>query len=195
MKKIFVIEHLEKRIWKWCIFEYKSISNIVGKENLWITNIKRKNKNLEGLGKIFKERFFLLMKEKNIDETKVCVLDPQAEKELTPEESKNFDYFVFGGILGDFPPKKRTKKELSSFLISCEKRNIGKKQFPTDNAVLVVKKIIEGVPLKEMRFKNKFVLKINDYESIELPFRYLVLNEKPFISEEIVNYLKKKRSF
>lgn len=30
----------------------------------------------------------------------VCLLDPRAEKELAPGDTGEFDWFVFGGILG-----------------------------------------------------------------------------------------------
>jgi ribosome biogenesis SPOUT family RNA methylase Rps3 len=31
---------------------------------------------------------------------RVCLLDPQAKKQLSPEDAESFDTFVFGGILG-----------------------------------------------------------------------------------------------
>jgi len=34
---------------------------------------------------------------------RVCLLDPQAEKELSPADAEVFDVFVFGGILGGLP--------------------------------------------------------------------------------------------
>ena len=36
----FIIEHLEPKMWPWCIIEYRHISKIVGKNNLIITNTK-----------------------------------------------------------------------------------------------------------------------------------------------------------
>ncbi|MEM4182150.1 MAG: SAM-dependent methyltransferase [Candidatus Pacearchaeota archaeon] len=194
-KMKFVIEHLEKRVWPWCLVEYNSISDIVGKENLIFTNIKRRNKSLEKFGKCYKERFFELIKKRNINTRKVCVLDPTAKEVLSSREAKNFEYFVFGGILGDYPPQKRTKKELSPTLKNCVFRNIGKKQFPTDNAVLVVKEICRGKEFSELKFKDKLEIKINEFESVELPFRYLVYEGKPFIREKLVRYLKRKRKF
>ena len=35
------------------------------------------------------------------DRTRVCLLDPSATKELSPEDGDNFDVFLFGGILGE----------------------------------------------------------------------------------------------
>lgn len=37
-----------------------------------------------------------------VTKARVCLLDPQAEEELKPEDNELFDYFVFGGILGMF---------------------------------------------------------------------------------------------
>src|SRR3972149_2517349 len=137
--QIYIIEHLEPRVWPWCLIEYRNISKIVGKENLWFTNIKRKNKNLEKIGKVFKDSAGKLSL-KN-----ACVLDPEAPKVLSPKESGNFNYFIFGGILGDYPPRKRTSVELTKFIKNAEVRNIGKNQFSTDNAVLVAKRINDGI--------------------------------------------------
>jgi ribosome biogenesis SPOUT family RNA methylase Rps3 len=186
---IYVIEHLEPKVFKWCLIEYKNISKIIGKENLWFTNIKRKNKNLEKLGKVFKESV------SKLNLKNACVLDPEANKTLSPSEAKQFDYFIFGGILGDYPPRKRTTPELTSKIKNAEARNIGKKQMSTDNAVLVTKEIENGIPIEKMKFVGKLTIKINDIESIELPYSYPIINGKPQISEELVNYLKKKKSF
>jgi len=35
-----------------------------------------------------------------VPKERVCLLDPQAEKTLAPEDGEVFDWFVFGGILG-----------------------------------------------------------------------------------------------
>ena len=188
MKRIFILEHLEKRVWKWCRIEYKHISEIIGKNNLWFTNIKRKNKYLENLGKTFKK------KASELNLTKVCILDPNAKKELTPKEAEKFKYFIFGGILGDYPPKKRTKKELPLFK-GAEKRNLGKGQFPTDNAFYVTKQIIKGKKISDLKFQNKFILKLNEFASITLPFKYVLVNNQPLIRKEIITYLKRKRGF
>src|SRR3989344_6633940 len=156
-KKIFIIEHLEPRVWKWCLMEYEHISQIVGKNNLWFTNIKRHNVQLTKLGKVFRES----VRDLKIDRSRVCVLDPETKEVLKYEDNDKMDYVVFGGILGDYPPKKRTKKELTNFLEGCIVRNLGKKQMATDNAVYVVKEILEGEKFEEMKFFNKAVIYIN----------------------------------
>jgi ribosome biogenesis SPOUT family RNA methylase Rps3 len=191
MKHTCIIEHLDGKIGRWSFIEYKGISKIVGKKNLWFTNIKRKNKKLRLLGKNFKERVFEL----GLNLGAVCVLDPGAKKTLTTKDSSRFRYFVFGGILGDYPPKKRTKKELTNFFGGVETRNIGKRQFSTDNAVFVVNEILKGKKLSNLEFQDKLEIKTGKFLSVELPYYYPIVKGKPRISEELVSYLKKKKGF
>jgi ribosome biogenesis SPOUT family RNA methylase Rps3 len=186
---IYIIEHLEPKVYPWCLIEYQNISKIVGKSSLWFTNIKGKNNDLEKIGRVIRSS----VAELNLKNA--CVLDPESNKTLFPKEAKQFDYFIFGGILGDYPPRKRTQVELTSRIKNAQVRNIGKKQFSTDNAVLVTKKIVQGFSLSKMRFIDKLIIRINDVESIELPYHYPIINGKPQISPELVNFLKRKRGF
>lgn len=192
MKKkiIYIIEHLEPELFEWCFFEYKHISKIVGKNNLWFTNIQNEKdvKKLAAFGKVLKESVQTL----KLDNA--CVLDPEADKTLEPNE--NFDYLIFGGILGDYPPKKRTNSELGKFLPNAEKRNVGKEQMSTDNAVYTAKQIAEnGKKFEELKFLDNASIEINEFESVELPYRYNLADGKPLISKEVINYLKTKKGF
>jgi len=186
---IYIIEHLEPRAYKWCLMEYGNISRIVGKENLWFTNIKRKNKNLEKIGRVFRDSV------EKMNLKNACVLDPEAEQILNPKEAKQFDYFIFGGILGDNPPRKRTTPELTSKIKDAEVRNIGKEQFSTDNAVFVTSEIAKGISFDKMKFIDTLTIKINDIESVDLPYRYPLINGKPQISEALISFLKRKKGF
>jgi len=188
---IYVIEHLEPELWEWCLIEYESISKIVGKENLWFTNIKNEKdkEKLKKFGKISKES----IRELNLDN--ICILDPEAPELLTAEDTKQFKYLIFGGILGDFPPRKRTKEELTKFFPEAEQRNIGKEQFSTDNAVKVCHMIESGMKFQDIPLIKDAEIEINDIESFILPFTYISENGKPFMSDKIIAYLKKKKSF
>jgi ribosome biogenesis SPOUT family RNA methylase Rps3 len=193
-KTIYIIEHLEPEVFPWCLIEYENISKIVGKENLWFTNIKDKKKELEKLGRVFSDSIKDL-KEKEFDLKKACVLDPEAKETLNSKDKEIFEYFIFGGILGDYPPKKRTKKELTKFLPKVKTRNIGKEQLATDNAIYVSKEILDGKKLNEIPFKDEIEIEINNIESVILPYRYVLLNGKPLVSEKLVEYLKNKENF
>jgi len=61
----------------------------------------------------------------------------------------------------------------------------------TDNAVYVVKQIVNGTPLEKIPFQDEIEIKLNKIESTILPYRYALVNGKPFYSKELINYLKK----
>jgi ribosome biogenesis SPOUT family RNA methylase Rps3 len=187
--KKYIIEHMEPKLWPWSMAEYKNISNIVGKENLIITNLKKSD--LPKL-KSYAEVHEASVKNRVIQ--KACILDPNAEKTLTPEDASKFNIFIFGGILGDYPRKKRTKKELTPF-IKAEPRNITRKQMSTDNAVYTVNQIVKGKKINDLKFKDGVEIKKGKYESIVLPFRYNLVDGEPFMSKWVFNYLKKKKGF
>lgn len=183
----FVIEHLEPEVFDWCVVEYRHISKIVGKKNLIFTNVKKGKEKLEGLGEINESSV------QDMDLKNACVLDPEAKKTLSASDKK-FDYLIFGGILGDFPPKKRTKIELSSKL-NFEIRNLGKEQMSTDTAVYVAKKLIEGKKLSDFEFKDEIEVDVDEGESVILPYRYVIKDGKPLLPEGFVEFLRKREEF
>jgi len=189
----FIIEHLEPETYEWCLIEYEHISKIVGKQNLIFTNIKQKFfSKLKNFGKVY---------EKSVSELgfkNICVLSQYSQKSLITNDKNNFQYFVFGGILGDNPAKKRTNEiinNLKNKRIKFEARNLGKSQMSTDVAVFVVKKILDGRKLTELIFIDKVEIEINGNESVVLPFRYVVDDNKLLISEKLVEYLRKRKGF
>ncbi len=184
-----IIEHLEKKLYPWCIIEYRQISKEIGKKNLIFTNIKSKNEAriLKKLGEVKEES----VRELNLKN--ICLLDPKAEKTLTPKEK--FDYYLFGGILGDYPEQGRTEKYLTSKLKNKELRNLKEVQMSTDTAVRVTKLIVEGTSIEKIKFRDKpsIILKKGKFqEEINLPYRYVVKKNKIVISKELLTYLKKK---
>ena len=190
----YILEHLEPRLYKWCQLEYEHISKIIGKEKLIFTNVKTSSqkKKMEKLGRVEAKSIVSL----SFNPQRICILDPFAPKTLTPEDTKRFDYFIFGGILGDYPMRARTKEELSSKLKGAETRNIGKEQMPTDNAFYVVKEIIEhGKKLEELKFKDSPELEVKEGESIIMPFRYVLVNGKMLMSKKLEHFLKTKKGF
>ncbi|KAJ3093129.1 hypothetical protein HK102_007968 [Quaeritorhiza haematococci] len=109
--------------------------------------------------------------ELGVDQSKVVLLDPAAKEVLKPEDGEKFDYLLFGGILGDHPPKDRTK-ELR--ILGYETRHLGAVQLPTDHAVIFSKLIMEDKKqLDDIPHVDFPEVKLAKHESVELPFRYL----------------------
>ena len=178
----YIIEHMDPELWDWSLLEYKHVAENVGEEDLMLTNVKESD--------IAKIDFCEARKEKTNDLClkRLCILDPAAEKTLSPDDADNFDYLVFGGILGNYPPEARTKELVAD---GADRRNLGKDQFSTDNAVIVAKKIMDGKKLADLEFMSDFTIPIDKGEEIILPFKYLLVDGKPFISPDIVDYVKK----
>ncbi len=190
----FVIEHLEPELYEWCLIEYEHISKIVGRNNLIFTNIKnqKEQNKLKNLGKVYDKKI------SELNFKNICVLSQYSKKQLTMNDKYEFQYFVFGGILGDSPANKRTNaiiKNLKNKKMKFEERNLGKKQMPTDNAVYAAKKILEGRKLNDLKFADEAEIQINKNESVILPFRYIVDNNKVVISGKLVEHLRKRKEF
>jgi ribosome biogenesis SPOUT family RNA methylase Rps3 len=179
-----IIEHLDKRLWKWCFTEYKHISEFANKSNVIFTNIKgeKAREKLSPFGKVYKESV------SSLSLKNACVLDPCAKETLLP--SDKFDYLILGVILGDFPPKKRTKKELTSKL-GYPARNLGHNQMSTNTAAYVAWKIMHGTPLQKIKFRRKMVVKISDCEEIIMPYKFVEENGKIFMPDGYIELVKK----
>ena len=208
----FVIEHLDNELYEWCLIEYKHISEIVDKNNLIFTNIKNNNdiKTLENQrfsGHQKSKGFFSELKmygdifEKSFSELNLgnaCVLSQYADKTLASEDKNKFEYFLFGGILGDNPAKRRTNEvinKLKKSNVKFEERNLGDKQMSTDAAVYVAKNILDGRKLNDFKFVDEIEIEINENESVTLPFRYVVEGNKLVINKKLVDYIRNKKEF
>lgn len=190
----FIIEHLEPKLSEWCLIEYEHMAKHVGKENLIITNLPKKDhKKLKDFAELHEESILTWPIKK------ACLLEPQTNQILTPQD--DFEYFIFGGILGDHPEQGRTEKYLTSKLatsklISPQTRNLEKMQMSTDTAVLVTKLIaVDKIPFNKIPFIDSPAITLKHRqikEEIILPYRYVKENNQPKIAKKLLEYLKNK---
>lgn len=108
-KKTYIVEHLDPELGEWSALEYKCIaleSEAAG-ASFYLTSVPTELQlpaNLQSVSALNVEH-------RGVEElyadrkNRVCLLDPSAKKELSPEDGENFDIFLFGGILGDDPPR------------------------------------------------------------------------------------------
>ena len=107
---MIIVEHLDPELEDWQALEYKCIAQESNAED-W-TFI------LSGLSSASDTQRLLDLPSANLTEQsietlyssedkrrRVCLLDPKASKDLAPEDGEHFDVFLFGGILGDDPPR------------------------------------------------------------------------------------------
>lgn len=184
---IFVIEHLDPKVWAWSLLEYKHISSIVGKENLWFTNVKSGASRLSQLGKVFKASV-TTMNLRN-----ACILDSTGKQTFSPCDG-TFEYFIFGGILGDDPETDKSLKIVRG-MPDADVRNLGPKQMSTDTAVLVTSKILDDVLFDKIPFIDDIEIPITPEETLILPYRYVAENGKPLLTPGLLQKLKTQKGF
>ncbi|KAI1501470.1 SAM-dependent RNA methyltransferase [Biscogniauxia marginata] len=129
-------------------------------------------------------------KGKGSPKSRVCLLDPQAEKDLNPDDKGLFDIFLFGGILGDDPPRDRTSELRKKGFAG---RRLGPVQMTTDTAVRVTRMVIEEqFTLNKIPYLDFPELRFNEHESTQMPFRYVAGPDgKPVMPEGMLELIKK----
>lgn len=107
-QKTYVVEHLDPELEQWSTLEYQTIAReckTAGARFLLSSVPETLNFPQTTQGDVVEvvrdsvEDLFADQK------SRICLLDPAASKELAPEDADEFDIFVFGGILGDDPPR------------------------------------------------------------------------------------------
>ncbi|EER37672.1 DUF431 domain-containing protein [Histoplasma capsulatum var. duboisii H88] len=189
----FVVEHLDPELGSWSALEYGCIaqeSSAAGvrflltsvPESLKIPDELAALDNLEVEHRAVEE-IFAGRKEK------ICLLDPSAKAELRPQDGDEFEVFLFGGILGDDPPRDRTSELRQKGYTG---RRLGPKQMTTDTAVRVTRLVtLSKVPLEEIPYVDFPELRLNEHESTEMPFRYVKGEDgKPIMPEGMIELIK-----
>ncbi|KAJ6625103.1 SAM-dependent RNA methyltransferase [Mycena sp. CBHHK59/15] len=192
---VYVIEHMEdddetsKAIPPWVELEYAHMRILAGPNSqIHFTHLSKTSR--ESLSCVFKPQaslsnticyqtgvLDLINQRLNGALDKVCLLDPKAEHALSPEDGKRFEWFLFGGILGDDPPRDRTS-ELRA--LGFPTRHLGPVQMTTDTALGVTKLVVDDkTPLDEIPYVNHPTIVFNSKESVEMPFRYIADGTEP----------------
>eukprot|EP00123_Amoebidium_parasiticum_P011140 comp20529_c0_seq1/m.26313 comp20529_c0_seq1/g.26313 ORF comp20529_c0_seq1/g.26313 comp20529_c0_seq1/m.26313 type:complete len:193 (-) comp20529_c0_seq1:244-822(-) len=163
----YVVENFEEDFGPWVQLEYKHMATLVG-DSLVISNIDGEKKKLLDTSVPTDSRHAW---ELGFEPARVCLLDLRGDSTLCPEDSKNFDAVVFGGILGDHPPRDRTGALRQH---GFGRRQLGTRQMTTDTAVLVCHMILDrGMRLDEIPFIDDPEIKTGEKEVVEMPFRYV----------------------
>lgn len=192
----YVIEHMEQGFTEWVILEYCTIIKEVGAENLILTSLPEgtvipEELKQAGLQWTTDDVTKIGTTEAPITKERVCLLDPAAETDLVPEEHAQFDYFVFGGILGDHPPRDRTGELRKKYGFAG--RRLGSKQMTTDTAVRTTQLIVKDKKkFEEIEFIDYPEFRFNKNEATEMPFRYVLdENKRPILPDGMLELIKR----
>ncbi|KND89634.1 Protein arginine N-methyltransferase SFM1 [Tolypocladium ophioglossoides CBS 100239] len=173
--KTFIVEHLDEELGPWSELEYAAIANETRDAGgcFILSSLPptfRVPAALASNGAFAAERRGV-EELYAADKSRVCLLDPSASEDLSPDDGDKFDAFLFGGILGDDPPRDRTSELRKK---GFEGRRLGPKQMTTDTAVRVTRMVVQDkIALDKVPYVDFPELKFNEHESTEMPFRYV----------------------
>ncbi|KAI0164481.1 DUF431-domain-containing protein [Hypoxylon sp. FL1284] len=210
--KTYIVEHLDPELGPWSELEYGAIARETqerggGKNTFMLSSVPAGFRVPERLAAVpsfrAEERGVEDMYgaeddddengedgEKRGKRSRVCLLDPQADKDLSPDDKTEFDVFLFGGILGDDPPRDRTSELRKK---GFKGRRLGPVQMTTDTAVRVTRMVVEEqFTLNKIPYTDFPELKFNEHESTQMPFRYVKDKDgNPIMPEGMVDLIKK----
>jgi len=189
-----IIEHLEHEISPWLLLEYRHVSRIHGKERVWFTRVPIRYHRLLGLyGHVFEESVIELLVKGFINPSQTIVLDPLAPCKLQYSDLVAAKYVVIGGILGDHPPRGRTRIRITSRVPSTVRAfNIGEEQYSIDGSAYYVKYLVEYKSDEGFQYIDGVRVEI-EYGYVYLPYRYPLVDGKPLLADGLEYYLKYRK--
>lgn len=103
--KVYIVEHLDPELGPWSELEYMAIAQESQESgsSFTLSSLPQEFKVPESLKTIPTFKATQNSVEDIFAATKntVCLLDPAAEKDISPEDAQEFGTFLFGGILGE----------------------------------------------------------------------------------------------
>jgi ribosome biogenesis SPOUT family RNA methylase Rps3 len=188
---LVTIEHLEPVLGRWIWLEYKHVSKLVGKENLLFTNIRDKKEaiKLRELGNVSLKS---VVDSKEPFKGTQIILDPQSPLPLLPEDFTSDTRLILGGILGDYPPRGRTRLALTEKLPRLVGRNLGPNQFSIDGAVYVALNVASGKSITDIPTLLGPEISISKKHVTILPFAYPLVRGKPLMAPGLRRYLRRE---
>ncbi|KOS20097.1 Uncharacterized protein ESCO_006225 [Escovopsis weberi] len=107
--KTFIVEHLDPELGRWSELEYQAIANETrdSRGTFILSSLPPAFNVPAGLSAngAFRAETRGVEELYAADKSRVCLLDPAAAQDLAPHDGDDFDVFLFGGILGDDPPR------------------------------------------------------------------------------------------
>ena len=103
MPKTYVIEHLDPELGPWSTLEYLAIAQECSKAgaSFYLSSVPTAlivpHEIGDQVGIVIENR---TVENIFVNKKRVCLLDPAAAAELSPDDASVFDIFLFGGILG-----------------------------------------------------------------------------------------------
>ena len=171
----YMVEHLDPELGPWSALEYKTIAteSTEAQVNFVLSSVQ----STVELPVELRAVPGLVVEHRSVeqilkDKERVCLLDPAAKDELSPQDGNAFDVFLFGGILGDDPPRGKhvliaqetqTKSGAQDLADRTSElrikgyrgRRLGPVQMTTDTAVRVTRMVVEEKGMQNTVYSNR----------------------------------------
>lgn len=189
---VIVIDNMETRVTRWIVEEYYESARVAESHGLELYISGLLTGELEAL---LARRGVRILR----DSVSVCnrpdsiLLDLWADKTLDPGEVWGVRCFIVGGIMGDHPPRGRTRLLYDKYPYAA-RRNLGKLQFSVDGVIKMLVKVLEGRSVGEIEIAYPVTLELRGLRgviTVELPYAYPVEGGKPAIAEGVVRLLER----
>jgi len=128
-----------------------------------------------------------------LDSPRCILLDLEAARPLEPWEAAAADCIVVGGIMGDHPPRGRTRL-LRLIYRAAARRHLGPHQFSVDGAVKMALLVASGLRLDEIPVAVGVTLEVDGglgSVEVELPYAYPLRGGRPWVAREVVELLSR----
>ena len=119
---MYIVEHLDPELGAWSALEYRAIAEESEKQGVQFC-LSSVPKALQLPSELCDIKN-LMIEQRSVEDifqankARVCLLDPAAPKELSPEDAVHFDVFLFGGILGTGP--RELRRNVGRLVDSCD---------------------------------------------------------------------------
>ncbi len=187
-----VIEHMEEGMSRWMLEEYREAVSVAGSKGFGVTIANLGRPELAALVERLGAEAMIWSASPLYNRAEAIVLDPWAPRRLEPWEASRACCIVVGGIMGDHPPRGRTRL-LSMIYTNAAKRNLGRAQLSIDGAVKVALMVAEGASLDEIELAVSPRLTIETplgSLELELPYAYPVKDGEPWIAPGVKRLLE-----
>ncbi len=191
-RQIIVIDNLEVKASRWVVEEYVEAFHVARSSGFKLYVSGLVTPELEAL--LARRGVEILGDSRSLcNRPDSILLDLWAEKTLDPLEAWGASCFIIGGIMGDHPPRGRTRLLYDKYPYAA-RRNIGPLQFSVDGTVKVLVKILKGMKVEEIKVEYPVTLEVKTPLGtivVELPYAYPLEGERPMVPEGIVRLIEK----
>jgi ribosome biogenesis SPOUT family RNA methylase Rps3 len=189
---VVVVDNMEVRASRWVVEEYVESSRVAESNGIkfYVTGLV--TPELEAL--LARRGVEVIWDSRSLcNRPDSILLDLWAEKTLDPLEVWGARCFIIGGIMGDHPPKGRTRLLYEKYPYAA-KRNLGPLQFSVDGTVKMLAKVLKGMRVEEVDIVYPVSLEVKGYlgtVTVELPYAYPAESGRPMIAESIIRLLER----